>query len=57
MKERKYCDDKRHRIYPAKRSPLVMLGPTHWISDEIKNPHNPKERIWSKKLVRGPLPK
>ena len=57
MKERRYCDDKRHRIYPAKRSPLVMLGPTHWISDEIKNPNNPKEMIWSKKLVRGALPK
>ena len=33
-----------------------MWGPTHWISDEIKNPNNPKEMIWSKKLVHGPKP-
>jgi len=57
MKERRYCDNTRHRIYPAKESAVVMWGPTHWVSDEIANPNNPKERIWSKRLGHGHKPK
>ena len=55
-KERRYCDILRHRIYPSKESPVLCYGPTHWVSGQIRNPHNEKEVIWSKKLVRGPKP-
>ena len=55
MKER-HCEKQRNRLYPAKESPVLTYGPTHWVSGQIRNPHNEKEVIWSKKLVRGPKP-
>ena len=56
MKKERTCEEQRYRIYPRKKSPVLTYGPTHWVSGQIRNPHNEKEVIWSKKLVRGPKP-
>ena len=56
MSKERTCEEQRYRIYPRKKSPVLTYGPTHWVSGQIRNPHNEKEVIWSKKLVCGPKP-